>query len=152
LTIDTLLQASALLVLGLIAFGIYTWGGASSTSWALAALLIVAFLVYYAYFGIFEVFWQGQTPGKRLVGLRVMAVPGRPISLYQPLIRILVRIADQIPGLYGVAIVSVSLSRRQQRLGDFAAATVVVHERPIDPEVTLSPSRAAPLATQPITR
>ena len=59
------------------------------------------------------------------------ALNGAPITAYDAVSRNLLRLVDQLPGVYGVAIVSVFLSRRSQRLGDFVAGTVVVHERPL---------------------
>ena len=63
------------------------------------------------------------------MGLRVIDISGRPVTVYAVVIRNLVRIVDQMPGVYAIAIVSVLVTRRQQRLGDLAAGTVVVHER-----------------------
>jgi uncharacterized RDD family membrane protein YckC len=134
--VDTLIQSGLLLVLGLVAIGVLAMTGFSSASaWVLAPLVLGAFLVYYGYFAAFEILWQGQTPGKRTVGLRVMDRSGRPITAYQSLLRNLVRIVDQMPGLYGVGILSVFITAHHQRLGDLAASTVVVHERP--PEGTI---------------
>jgi uncharacterized RDD family membrane protein YckC len=98
-------------------------------TWVIAGLVAAAFVVYSGYFAIFEAVWTGQTPGKRVVGLRVIDVSGRPVSVYAAIIRNAVRIVDQVPGIYAFAILSVLLTRRQQRLGDLAAGTVVVHER-----------------------
>jgi uncharacterized RDD family membrane protein YckC len=100
--------------------------------WGFAVLLLAAFVIYYGYFAIFEVWWGGQTPGKRMIGLRVIAVSGRPITPFEAILRNLVRIADQLPGMYAIGILSVFLSSKHQRLGDFAAGTVVVHERPLE--------------------
>jgi hypothetical protein len=76
--------------------------------------------------------WQGQTPGKRAIGLRVISVTGRPVTIYETLLRNLLRTVDQLPAFYAIGILSLLLTARNQRLGDLAAATVVVHERPAD--------------------
>jgi uncharacterized RDD family membrane protein YckC len=145
LAFDTVLQAGAIAVLAVCALAARWLAGLTvSTSglgtWAIAALLAGAFLIYSGYFAIFESIWAGQTPGKRLVGLRVIEESGRPLTVYGAIIRNLVRIVDQAPAVYAVAILSVLLTRRQQRLGDLAAGTVVVHERIVAPPLTAAPA------------
>ena len=132
LAVDTLIQVGSALVL-FIGVGI----GAAAASftleqagpWLMAVLVLGLFAVYYVYFAVFEAVWNGQTPGKRVVGLRVIHASGRPVSVFEAILRNIVRIADQLPGIYAVGIVSVFLTERSQRLGDLAAGTVVVHER-----------------------
>jgi uncharacterized RDD family membrane protein YckC len=131
LAIDTLIQAGAAAVLLLLALGLGLvlrpfWTGAPT--WVYAAVLIGWFTLYYGYFAIFEARWNGQTPGKRTVGLRVIHTSGRPLSVYEAILRNIVRIVDQMPGIYAVGIVSVFVTERSQRLGDLAASSVVVHE------------------------
>jgi uncharacterized RDD family membrane protein YckC len=137
LAVDTLVQVGGFLLILLavvIAASFSAVGFRQLGLWALAALVLLAFLVSYGYFVVFEALWQGQTPGKRLVGLRVIGVTGRPIGVYEAVIRNLLRLVDQLPGIYVVGILAVLLTPRHQRLGDLAAATVVVHERPLEPE------------------
>ncbi|HEX9367860.1 MAG TPA: RDD family protein [Vicinamibacterales bacterium] len=134
LAFDTVLQAGTIALLVVMLFAVrrlvaFALPGPALGAWAIAALIAAGFVVYSGYFAIFESVWRGQTPGKRLVGLRVIDVSGRPVTVYAALIRNLIRIVDQMPGVYGIAIVSVLVTRRQQRLGDLAAGTVVVHER-----------------------
>ena len=134
LAFDSIVQGTliALLVMaGLLArrFVLPRLGGDSLGPWTFAILLAIGFAIYSAYFAVFEVIWSGQTPGKRLVGLRVIDVSGRPVSAYAAILRNLLRLVDQLPGFYAFAIVSVLLTKRHQRLGDLAAGTVVVHER-----------------------
>lgn len=154
LAVDTLIQSGLLLVLALVAIGVLAMTSFSGASaWVLAPLVLAAFLVYYGYFAAFEIAWQGQTPGKRTVGLRVMDRSGRPITAYQSLLRNLVRIVDQMPGLYGVGILSVFVTAHHQRLGDLAASTVVVHERPHEGTIGLAvaPASSARSPGQPLT-
>lgn len=134
LTIDTLIQlGTTLLVVGL-GLGV-TWltrtRWAAAETWVSAVLVIVWFLLMNAYFAFFETVWNGQTPGKRVIGLRVISITGRPLSPYEAILRNVVRIADQLPGTYAVGIVVIFITERSQRLGDLAAATVVVHERAV---------------------
>lgn len=135
LAVDTLIQfvaALVLLVAGMIGvvFNLIIWP--SGWSWTAAILLILLFLLYHGYFAFFEAIWNGQTPGKRYVRLRVIKESGRPITVYDAITRNLLRIVDQLPGMYAIAIVSVLLSRQNKRLGDYAAGTVVVRESPFE--------------------
>jgi uncharacterized RDD family membrane protein YckC len=134
LAIDTLLQLAGFAVLALVALlAQFTRVDYQSLvgTWALAIVVILGFLLYYGYFAIFETLWSGQTPGKRAIRLRVITTSGRPITVHEALLRNLLRIVDQIPGIYGVALISVFMTERHQRLGDLAADTVVVAEQPI---------------------
>jgi uncharacterized RDD family membrane protein YckC len=115
----------------------------SMSPWVLAFLVLALFVVNAGYFALFETLWRGQTPGKRLVGLRVIDVSGGPVSVYGAILRNLIRIVDQFPGVYAVGIVAALVTSRQQRLGDLAAGTVVVHERI---EALAPPTVAAPAA------
>ncbi|MGE5207370.1 MAG: RDD family protein [Chlamydiota bacterium] len=116
-------------------------------TWAAAVFFLVAFVLYSGYYALFEVFWNGQTPGKRLVRIRVIGDSGRPITVYEAVTRNLLRIVDQLPGLYVVGIISVFLSARNKRLGDIVAGTVVVHEKAMQ---EVQPDFAAGIAA-PIT-
>jgi uncharacterized RDD family membrane protein YckC len=142
LAIDTLLQAAGFATLGLsllVAAALASFALPSVGPWVLAVVILAAFLIYYGYFALFESIWAGQTPGKRMVGLRVIAMTGRPATVYQALIRNLLRIVDQLPAIYAVAIVTVMITPRQQRLGDLAAGTVVIHD-PSAPQSAVFPT------------
>ncbi len=101
--------------------------------WLIALLIIILFLIFSAYFIAFEWLWNGQTPGKRLMKLRVIRDDGRPLTLWEAIARNLLRIADAIPGfiipVYSVGLIVIFLSSRDQRVGDFFAGTVVIRER-----------------------
>ena len=99
------------------------------------SIVIAAFLLFYGYFAGFEAFWHGQTPGKRLIGLRVLSVTGRPARIDEAILRNLLRVIDQLPGVYAIGIVTMLVSSRNQRLGDLAAGTVVVHEKALSAPV-----------------
>lgn len=96
-----------------------------------AAAYIIFFIsvVWLGYYIFFETVWNGQTPGKRLVGLRVRKDGGYGIGFMDALIRNLVRTIDYLPYGYGVGALALLFSRRGKRLGDYAAGTVVVKER-----------------------
>lgn len=90
--------------------------------WPLVIFAIIAF----GYFTVTEAIW-GTSPGKRVMGLEVRSATGDRIGWRRSLIRNLVRFVDWIPVFYPVGILSVAISGRDQRLGDRAAKTVVVH-------------------------
>ena len=98
-------------------------GGAS---WGI--VLLALFFMEWGYGFTFEALWNGQTPGKRAFGLRVVKEDGYAIGVHDALVRNLLRAADVLPVFYGVGFVSVLLTPRLQRLGDLAAGTMVVRE------------------------
>jgi uncharacterized RDD family membrane protein YckC len=95
---------------------------------SIGLLLVVIFLVEWFYGCLFEGLWSGRTPGKWMVGLRVIKEGGYPIGFYDAAVRNLLRAADALPVLYGVAFVTMMVTRRMQRLGDLMAGTIVVRE------------------------
>jgi uncharacterized RDD family membrane protein YckC len=92
-----------------------------------ALILLWQFVLMWAYFLLFEWLWQGQTPGKRLVGLRVIQWRGTAISFYQSAVRNVLRMVDFLPGGYGLGVAVAACNREGRRLGDLAADTLVVH-------------------------
>lgn len=106
---------------------------AEMPKWTIAILIIVLFLIFAGYFILFEWLWNGQTPGKRWLKLRVIREDGRPLTLWEAIARNLLRICDAVPGfilpVYSVGLIVIFLSGRDQRVGDIFAGTVVVRER-----------------------
>jgi uncharacterized RDD family membrane protein YckC len=106
-----------------------------------AVFAILSFAIVFTYDVFFEVLASGRTPGKRWNGLRVVRAEGRPVDFTSSAIRNLLRIVDFLPGGYLVGIVAVLVTRRNQRLGDLAAGTLVVRDRPAHrPEETTMPT------------
>lgn len=97
--------------------------------WATALIIFVVFFWFWGYFTLFEAFWSGRTPGKRLAKIRVIQRTGRGIGLFESMTRNFLRIVDQFPLVYAVGVISIFLTRHHQRLGDLAAGTLVVHDR-----------------------
>src|SRR6185503_12701951 len=101
--------------------------------WTIAIMILILFLVFSGYFILFEWLWDGQTPGKRLLKLRVIREDGRPITLWEAMARNLLRVFDAAPGfflpIYSVGLIVIFLSNRDQRVGDLFAGTVVIRER-----------------------
>src|SRR5205085_10017209 len=103
---------------------------AEAPKWVTALLIIVVFLIWSGYFALFEWLWNGQTPGKLWLRLRVIREDGRPVTFWEASARNLLRLFDMMPfPFYSVGLISVFLSERDQRVGDFVAGTVVVRER-----------------------
>jgi uncharacterized membrane protein SpoIIM required for sporulation/uncharacterized RDD family membrane protein YckC len=95
-----------------------------------AILLLGGFAVWTGYFIFFEGLRQGQTPGKRAVGIRVVMDTGYPVTLSAAAARNLLRTADFLPPPYLIGAVLVALHPRAKRLGDMVAGTVVARDRP----------------------
>ncbi len=113
---------------------------------AIAVLVLIIFLIFWGYFILFEMVWSGQTPGKRLVRLRVIRQNGQPVGAGEVVVRNLVRLVDILPGFYGIGLISMFIDKQARRLGDFAAGTVVVRE---GDETSLKDVRVDPATTAP---
>jgi uncharacterized RDD family membrane protein YckC len=100
-----------------------------SAQWAEAIVIFIFFLLNWGYFTLFEAFWNGRTPGKRVAKIRVIQRSGRSIGLLESMARNLVRYVDQVPFFYGVGVISMFVTKQHQRLGDLAAGTLVVRDR-----------------------
>jgi uncharacterized RDD family membrane protein YckC len=98
---------------------------------AIAAVTVVVFTIFFGYFIIFETIWNGQTPGKRALRIRVVRDGGFEVDFGAAVIRNLIRIGEIIFGYYALSAVSAVLSPENKRLGDYAAGTIVVRESPI---------------------
>jgi uncharacterized RDD family membrane protein YckC len=134
IAIDTLIQVALYLLTGLIFLLLIPAGSSLFTflpkTLGPAIAIFIGFCIYWGYFAVFEVIWKGQTPGKRVAGIRVIKESGRPINAFEAIGRNLMRAVDIMPGIYGVGLVCMMLNRESRRLGDYVAGTVVVHEKP----------------------
>ncbi len=130
--VDTLIWLAVVLVLWLILYlllpGILAFSRRSA-QWAVAIHVFLLFAINWGYFTLFEAFWNGRTPGKRVAGIRVIQSSGRAIGLIESMARNLIRYVDQIPFFYAVGVIAVFATRQHQRLGDLAAGTLVVRDR-----------------------
>jgi uncharacterized RDD family membrane protein YckC len=106
-------------------------------NFGVAFWLVFYFLLEWFYPVVFELSRGGATPGKSVVGLKVVMDNGLPITPAASFTRNLLRVADFLPFLFGAAIVSMLVRRDCKRLGDLAAATLVVHQPPRPPKVRL---------------
>jgi uncharacterized RDD family membrane protein YckC len=119
----------------------------SIRSWVFAISGILSFVFLWGYYIFFEILWNGQSPGKRWVGLRVIRMDGTPITASEAVIRNLVRIIDFLPTAYGVGVVTMFINADSRRVGDLAAGTIVVHDREDKSLDKLSPVKPAMLTT-----
>ena len=121
------------------------------TDWAAALSVIASFVISVAYGILLEWRWRGQTVGKRLFHLRVIDAEGMRLQATQVIIRNLLRVVDMLPILYLMGALSTLLSSKAQRLGDLAAATIVVHEPVVDaPDLKhITPSKYNSLLAYP---
>jgi uncharacterized RDD family membrane protein YckC len=103
--------------------------------WFVAFVVFINFAVVWGYFALFEAYWHGQTPGKRAMKVRVIKDSGRQVTLFEAMARNLVRVVDYLPSLYLVGVITMLCNKRNQRLGDLAAGTIVVHERLDEPSL-----------------
>jgi uncharacterized RDD family membrane protein YckC len=98
----------------------------------IAGGVVAVFILYFGYFIIFELWWSGRTPGKRALGIRVVRDAGFPIDIGAATIRNVVRVIEFGCCFYALSAISALLSAQNKRLGDFAAGTIVVRDRPYE--------------------
>lgn len=119
-----------LLVMAFVALVLLIAGFAVGTRAASGLWLLAVFFMEWFYPMVFEAGRWGATPGKRMMGLRVVRVSGSPISPGQAFVRNILRWVDGLPfSTYGFGMVSCLATKRFQRLGDLAAGTVVIYDR-----------------------
>ncbi len=133
--VDTLIVVVLLVLLQFAGGATGLWHlGAGLVGWVLAVVILLSFLTFFGYFALFEALNGGRTPGKQAVGIRVVMATGHAVTPTAAIVRNLVRLLDcyfpLLPFLPGL--VMVFLHGRNQRLGDLAAGTIVVRDRPVD--------------------
>jgi uncharacterized RDD family membrane protein YckC len=106
------------------------WGTAKLLPRGVVEALFVttSFVLTWGWHLWFETRGRGQTPGKRMLSLRVIDARGLPVSLHQSLARNIVRTVDFLPAFYGIGAVISLLDGRRRRLGDIVASTLVIRE------------------------
>ncbi len=133
--IDILIRLGILVAMLLVAL---LAGMAGVMGLGVGVFLVCWFVLSWFYGGIFETLWNGQTPGKRLMGLRVLSLDGRPINAMQAVLRNVLRDVDAMPPvsfgvfvipLYMLGLLVMAANDRFQRLGDLASGTIVVVEQ-----------------------
>ncbi len=123
---DWLIRAALLFVVAIVAL----MSSIAIGALGFAVWLFLYFVLSWFYGGLFEAFWNGQTPGKRVMGLRVLSTSGRPINGYQAIMRNLLRSVD-VSVFLPLALTVMACNSRFQRFGDLISGTmVVVEEQP----------------------
>jgi uncharacterized RDD family membrane protein YckC len=118
-SVDVLVRVAVFIVLGIPLNLLGALGAGVS--------FILWFALEWLYPTLFEVYFGGATPGKRMLRLTVLHADGTPVGLPASLTRNLLRAVDFLPFFYGFGLAAMVLSRDFQRLGDIAAGTVVVY-------------------------
>ncbi len=136
LAIDTLIQVGVgivVVIASIFEAGMLAGSGFQLSSlWTAAAVIATIFLLTFGYFAVFEIVWNGQTPGKRKIGIRVIKETGRPLTAAETIGRNFLRLVDQLPGFYAVGVLVALLNPKNKRLGDFVAGSVVIRETPFE--------------------
>jgi uncharacterized RDD family membrane protein YckC len=111
----------SLLVLDLLS----SFGANNLPLWLIAIQFLIIFTIYVGYFVFFETLWQGQTPGKKFVKIRVLCDDGKTVGIQQSTLRALLRPVDD---LLSIGVFLIMLGKREKRLGDLVAGTIVIQE------------------------
>jgi uncharacterized RDD family membrane protein YckC len=145
--IDFALQ---LVAVGVVAAATGVVASSSGGGIAVAVFAVLAFAILYLYNVLFEVLGGGRTPGKRWNQLRVVRVSGGPVDVAASAIRNVLRLIEG-PTLLGIpAMVSILATRRNQRLGDLAAGTLVIREQPRERRLRGRRARRAAARANPV--
>ncbi|OOG46092.1 hypothetical protein B0E52_05170 [Rhodanobacter sp. C06] len=141
--IDTIIRL-VLLMLAMIPLAFLGTGGRGLAMLAMFALL-------WAYWVVCELWLDGQSLGKRALGLRVVNADGTPVTWLPSVTRNLLRVVDALPGVYGVGLASTLVDPGARRLGDIVAGTMVVHakESSFGHQVPASPAQMLPVPLAP---
>jgi uncharacterized RDD family membrane protein YckC len=140
--------AVAILAFSVVAPLIDVWGQLSSVGQVAAVLGV--FATFWVYWTATEVLMSGQSPGKKLMGIRVVRQDGSPVGLFESAVRNLIRFVDLLPSFYAVGLVAMLIDKQNRRLGDLAAGTVLVRVEKVDLSryETTSEKSAHPLSPQ----
>lgn len=157
--VDTILLVLTLLLVNLALWAILDSLGVSlfdtENGWAFALTTLVQFAIFWGFYILFETAWNGQTPGKRWMNLRVIRSDGTPVTLTEVVIRNIIRFVDFLPANYAVGVTAAFIDGQSRRLGDMAAGTLVVIDRrksldlqSLDQQVTASGEVPQPMHPQ----
>jgi uncharacterized RDD family membrane protein YckC len=156
--IQTIVFIAALIAVTLLAAGVTVAGPAANSAQAakigyaivIGLAFFAIFMLFFGYFILFEWLWQGRTPGKRLLGIRVVRDGGFPVDFVSSVIRNVVRILEAGLGFYAISAICTILSPQNRRLGDMAAGTIVVRDERYFR--AYAPSEGEGLADDPVVR
>lgn len=151
--LDLMVQASGLALVGLVVMVVPFLFSVELAGFSVGGGLLVVFIVTWFYSAAFEALWAGQTPGKRVMGLRVVRTDGGPIRVSHAVLRNLLRAADSLPFGYAFGVLSCTVDAKMRRIGDLVGGTMVIVESrsrlleavPVEPPVTEEERRDLPL-------
>ena len=147
LALDILIQTAIGIAAGIA--GSFAIGGIAIIApkvamWSVAIMVLFYFLLYFGYFAIFEIVWNGQTPGKRKAGIRVIKDSGRPLTPAESIGRNLMRIVDWMPFMYGIGLACAFFTKGNKRLGDLVVGALVVRETSLTDLKPVSQAASSP--------
>jgi uncharacterized RDD family membrane protein YckC len=134
--IDLLLRGAILMVAAMV-MGVFGVAGAGP-------YFVVLFAVFWLYPVLFEALYGGRTPGKRALGLQVIASNGAPVGWLAAFARNLLRVVDMLPLFYATGLVTSLADPWGRRLGDMVAGTLVVHANPGEADINVGQALIAP--------
>lgn len=137
-TIDWLIRSASSIAVGFVFSG---------SGLGQAMILITYFLLEWFYPVLFEIWRDGQTPGKKAMRLKVVNDDGTPVTFSSSLLRNLLRVVDFLPAFYIGGIVTSVCNRDFKRLGDLAAGTLVVYNQQVQSMPTLDDVGSRPVPT-----
>lgn len=126
--IDILIRGGLVLVISLF---VIVATGFAAPELGMGLTLVIIFAVEWSYHTIIEWAWNGYTPGKRLLGLRVVRTSGISVDFMRSAMRNLLRAADIFPFAYATGIFVMFFSKTERRIGDLVADTMVIREEKI---------------------
>jgi len=126
--LDGLLRAAVVLVFAIIALMGGLALGDAIAGVSQGVILLILFLLEWLYYTLWEIAWNGRTPGKRALDLRVVTVHGHPLRVGDSFLRNLLRAADFLPLGYAIGLLAMARDARFRRLGDMVAGTMVIVE------------------------
>lgn len=131
--IDSLILLALLfsVSLGLVKLGInfFPFEFETVSGYVLAVMILALSSLFWGYFILFEFFTAGRTPGKMLIGIRVIQDNGQSITFLSSVLRNVLRIIDSLPTLYLIGILMIFFHSKHKRIGDLAAGTVIIYEK-----------------------
>jgi uncharacterized RDD family membrane protein YckC len=117
-------------IVSVVSFTLMAIIGVFSEELSGGLLLVLLFAVEWGYYTLIEWRWNGSTPGKKALGIRVVRTDGVALDFVRSAMRNLLRAADIFPLFYASGLAVMFLSGTQRRLGDIAADTMVIREAP----------------------
>ena len=115
------------LIKGIVLFGLVLLFSIVFNIFGVWFFFIMNFALDWFYYIVFEMIWNGQSPGKRIMGLRVVGSDGTPVTAGASFLRNLMRFADGFFYLYLPALICMVVSPGFRRIGDWAGDTLVVY-------------------------